>query len=241
MFLPLFCSARAFPFVVTLSLKSSLHQRFSTRQDGCIESCSRLRWSISARLTVSPATQLVKSSEASFRTQGTSLVSTASQLVAMLSVARMHSVEQPIGTWKMSITFFSSLFFIKDIFGGAFLCLSLIGQLKSVQETGKREKDGHAAKGHRVVLNPWPLQGACSTNWTPIVPLFLKPKYQVKEMCEKFSQTTWITKCWKLVMEFLPDDKDKVLARALSKGFVLQKSYRVKICLIMTLPFSIIL
>ncbi len=47
---------------------------------------------------VSPVTQLVKSPEASFRMQGTSLVSTASQLVATSLVARKRSVEQSVGT-----------------------------------------------------------------------------------------------------------------------------------------------
>ncbi len=37
-------------FVVALSVKSSLHQRFTTRPNGCRESCSGVNWSVSARL-----------------------------------------------------------------------------------------------------------------------------------------------------------------------------------------------
>ncbi len=37
-------------FVVALSLRASLHQRFTLRQNGCRESCSGVNWSASARL-----------------------------------------------------------------------------------------------------------------------------------------------------------------------------------------------
>ncbi len=97
-----FCSGLCFiSFVVALSFKSSLHQRFTTRPNGCREICSGVNWSVSARfkpLTVSPAAQLVKSPEASLRMEGTSLVSTANQLAATSPVAKKRRVEQPIGT-----------------------------------------------------------------------------------------------------------------------------------------------
>ncbi len=47
---------------------------------------------------VSPATQLVRSPEASFRREGTSLVSVPNQLVVTSSVAKRRRVKQPIGT-----------------------------------------------------------------------------------------------------------------------------------------------
>ncbi len=47
---------------------------------------------------MSLATQLVKLPEASLRTYGMSLVSTASQLVATSPVTKKHSVEEPAGT-----------------------------------------------------------------------------------------------------------------------------------------------
>ncbi len=48
---PCFSSSSHFiPFVVALSFKSSLHQRITTRRNGCWESCSSVNWSISARL-----------------------------------------------------------------------------------------------------------------------------------------------------------------------------------------------
>ncbi len=42
---PLFIS-----FIVALSFKTSLHQKFRMRLNGCRESCSGVNWSISARL-----------------------------------------------------------------------------------------------------------------------------------------------------------------------------------------------
>ncbi len=51
---------------------------------------------------VSPATQLVKLPEASFRTQDTALVSAANQLAVMSPVAKKQSAEQPIGTHTLS-------------------------------------------------------------------------------------------------------------------------------------------
>ncbi len=65
-----------------------------------------------------------------------------------------------------------SLSFLKIFLG--FLCLYfMIGQLKGGQETGEREGEWHAAKGHTVESNPLLLQrehslciwGACSTHW----------------------------------------------------------------------------
>ncbi len=54
--------------------------------------------STQANWQLSPATQLVRSPEASFRPYGTSLVSTTNQLVVMSPVAKKHSAEQPIRT-----------------------------------------------------------------------------------------------------------------------------------------------
>ncbi len=139
-----------------LSFKASLHQRFTTRPNGCRESCSGVNWSVSARLkpaNVLPATQLVKSPEASFRTISTSLVSTANQLIATSPIAKKSNIEQPIGTctvigWK---------------------CLS--------------QSESRAKERSRSLV---------------------------------FFQTTWITKCWKVIMEFLPDDtKNKLPTSAL--------------------------
>ncbi len=65
-------------FVVSLSFKSSLRQRFTTRPNSCRESCSGVNWSVSARLKLA----------------GTSLVSTANHLAVMSPVAKRSSIEQ---------------------------------------------------------------------------------------------------------------------------------------------------
>ncbi len=67
----------------------------------------------SSRLTVLPATQLVKWPKASFRAEGTSLVSTANQLVVTSPVAKKHSTEQPPGTCTLRNVIFQKVSFSK--------------------------------------------------------------------------------------------------------------------------------
>ncbi len=71
----------------SLFFKASLHQRFTTRQNTCRESCSRVHWSA----------QLKSADAVAYRHYGHQRP-TANQLVAQSPVAKKHRVEQPIGT-----------------------------------------------------------------------------------------------------------------------------------------------
>ncbi len=69
------------------------------RQNSSGESCGGVNWSVSARLKPADgATQLVKSPEASFRTQATSLVLTVSYLVVTSPVAKRGREDQSVRT-----------------------------------------------------------------------------------------------------------------------------------------------
>ncbi len=100
---PVFALAHILFPLLSFSLLSPVYSKDShqLRRDGCRESCGRVNCSISARLK--PVDRVAcnsgcQSPEASFKTYGTSLVSTANQLRATSPVAERWSVEQPIGT-----------------------------------------------------------------------------------------------------------------------------------------------
>ncbi len=93
-----FCSGL---FVVSLSFKFSLRQKFLTRWNSCSESCRSVNWSVSVRLKRAESVSRNSACQVArdqFRTWGTSLDSTANQLVVLSPVAKRGSVEQPIGT-----------------------------------------------------------------------------------------------------------------------------------------------
>ncbi len=117
---------------MALSLKSSLHQRFTTRWNCCRASCSGVNWSISAQHKLADCV----------------ICRHYCWQRPILEHKTCHSIEQPTGTH----TFWDDLWFAEK-------CPS----------------------------------------WS---------EYRTKEKCRSlvFFQSTWITMCWKVIIEFLPDD-----------------------------------